>query len=213
MIPYDEAIWCTQGGAQDWLKETTLNLDDGGFIAVHPTLESTNQDSVFACGDVAAVLEHPRPKAGVFAVRQGPPLTDNLRRKLRGEPLEPFIPQTTFLGLIGAGDGQCVASRGKMALEGEWLWTLKDWIDRTWMNMYQDGLMMGGAMMAEPPPQKSPWRQDPRRSRSSLMLHALWRMRCKVGVSVLSRVMERLKEGGHLPPDPAGRDVRPRLAR
>ena len=72
LIPYDEAIWCTQGGAQDWLKETTLNLDDGGFIAVHPTLESTNQDSVFACGDVAAVLEHPRPKAGVFAVRQGP---------------------------------------------------------------------------------------------------------------------------------------------
>ena len=27
-----------------------------------------------------------------------------------------------------------------MALEGRWLWTLKDWIDRTWMHGYQDGL-------------------------------------------------------------------------
>ena len=41
-IPFDEAIWCTQGGAQDWLRSTALALDEAGFIAVQPTLESTN---------------------------------------------------------------------------------------------------------------------------------------------------------------------------
>ena len=134
-IQYDEAIWCTAAGAQKWLYETTLALDPGGFIAVHPTLESINTAGVFASGDVAAVLEHPRPKAGVFAVRQGMPLTNNLRRALRAEPLVPFIPQASFLGLIGGGDvATCVASRGLLAYEAPWLWTLKDWIDRTWMN-------------------------------------------------------------------------------
>ena len=208
-IPYDEAIWCTQGGAQDWLRSTSLALDAGGFIAVHPTLESTNTPDVFACGDVAAVLEHPRPKAGVFAVRQGPPLTDNLRHRLRGEPTLPFTPQSTFLGLIGAGDGQCVASRGRMALEGRWLWNLKDWIDRTWMHGYQDGLRgtmgggsMGGDMASEPPSKVA---MAAGSEALEKLAHAS--MRCggcgaKVGVSVLSRVMERLREGNHLPPDP-----------
>ena len=139
-IPFDEAIWCTQGGAQDWLRGTQLALDEGGFIAVQPTLESTNCPDVFAAGDVAAVLEHPRPKAGVFAVRQGPPLTVNLRARLLGQPTVPFTPQTRFLGLIGAGDGNCVASKGPMALEARWLWDLKDWIDRTWMGMYSHNL-------------------------------------------------------------------------
>ena len=116
-LEYDEAIWCTQGGAQEWLRATSLALDAGGFIAVHPSLESTNTPDVFACGDVAAVLDYPRPKAGVFAVRQGPPLTDNLRHRLRGEPTAPFVPQSTFLGLIGAGDGQCVASRERISTD------------------------------------------------------------------------------------------------
>ena len=40
------------------------------------------------------------------------PDTFCLKRKYDETPM-PFIPQTTFLGLIGAGDGYCVASRGR----------------------------------------------------------------------------------------------------
>uniref|UniRef100_A0A7S2I9W4 Selenide, water dikinase n=1 Tax=Haptolina brevifila TaxID=156173 RepID=A0A7S2I9W4_9EUKA len=209
VVTYDEAIWCTQGGAADWLRQTGLALDPSGFIAVHPTLESISSPSVFAAGDVAAVLKYPRPKAGVFAVRQGMPLANNLRRSLLGQPLAPFVPQSSFLGLIGDGDGACVASRGAMALEASWLWTLKDHIDRTWMYGYQDGLpppMSTGGMgmsgdAADPPPVALASGQEA----LDALSHAS--MRCggcgaKVGVSVLNRVMARLREGSLLPADP-----------
>lgn len=78
---------------QEWLKETNLELDEGGFIAVSPSLESLNCADVFAAGDVAGVVKYPRPKAGVFAVRQGPPLLHNLRARLLGRPTKPFVPQ------------------------------------------------------------------------------------------------------------------------
>ena len=58
-----------------------LCADDKGFIAISATLQcSGGPANIFAVGDVASSAAHPRPKAGVFAVRQGPPLTANLRR-------------------------------------------------------------------------------------------------------------------------------------
>ena len=136
-IGFDELIWVTEAGAASWLADTGLALDAGGFIKVDATLRSVGDPHVFAVGDVAANLDHPRPKAGVFAVRQGPPLADNLRRALAGQPLVPFVPQRKFLSLISTGNRCAVASRGNLAAQGPLLWRLKDWIDRRWMLQYQ----------------------------------------------------------------------------
>ena len=76
-------------------------------------------------------------KAGVFAVRAGPVVKENLLSYLLNQPLTPHDPQKEFMALISTGGKYVVASRGNHALEGEFLWRLKDEIDRTWMNMYQ----------------------------------------------------------------------------
>ena len=81
---------------------------------------------------------HPREKAGVYAVRQGPPLAANLRRALAGKPLRRAIPQKRGLALIGTGDRHAVASRGPFAAQGAFLWRLKEWIDRRWMRRYRE---------------------------------------------------------------------------
>ena len=111
-------------------------------------LQVLNDPDVFASGDCAGLVETPREKAGVIAVRAGPPLADNLRRRARGEPMKPWRPQRRYLALISTGERYAVASRGWFKTEGAWVWTLKDWIDRRWMRMYQDADAMMARMRA-----------------------------------------------------------------
>ncbi|KAK9794374.1 hypothetical protein WJX73_009966 [Symbiochloris irregularis] len=120
---------------------TGLPLDEQGFVRVLDTLQcEEGPANVFAVGDVATSAANPRPKAGVFAVRQGPPLASNLRRLLQGEELQPFTPQSTYLSIITTGDRYAVASKGWVTLQGAWLWKVKDWIDRGWMAKYAEKL-------------------------------------------------------------------------
>ena len=133
----DAVFVVTEASAAQWFATTGLPLDGRGFLAVADTLRSTGDERIFAVGDCATVLKHPRPKAGVFAVRQGPPLAENLRRVVLGQAPEPFVPQARYLSIIGTGDGRAVATRGSWAIEGAWVWRWKDHVDRKWMRLYQ----------------------------------------------------------------------------
>lgn len=186
-IPFDKAIWVTGASAPRWLGDTGLMLDAKGFVALEPTLRSINDPHVFAAGDVASVLEHPRPSAGVFAVRQGKPLAANLRRALLGKPLRPFTPQSKFLVVVGTADNKAVATRGDWAALGAWAWRLKQWIDRRWIRGYQILPVMDEARPA-------------RKAVSSPT--DIPAMRCngcggKVPSAALHRALGRLRQAGH----------------
>jgi len=134
----DEIIWVTQAGGAGWLRDTGLSLDSGGFILVSDTLQTVSDPLVFAAGDCAAMIDVPLEKAGVFAVRQGRPLAENLRRSLMAMPLRRYRPQARWLALISTGDRRAVASRGAVCAEGAWVWRWKDRIDRRFMAGFQD---------------------------------------------------------------------------
>ncbi len=191
MIPCDAILWVTDGAPSEWPKKSGLQTDDRGFIVVDECLRSLSHPFVFAAGDVASVRENPRPKSGVFAVRQGPPLGENIRLALAGWPSERFVPQKQFLSLISTGDRYAVGSRGRWAFEGKRVWQFKDWIDRRWMKQYQElpemsaeagELQAVDALILEAQSDSGESRDD---------------MRCggcgsKVGSAVLRRVLERL---------------------
>ncbi|MBD3618651.1 MAG: selenide, water dikinase SelD [Chromatiales bacterium] len=185
--PADAVLWVTSAAAPQWPGQSGLAVDEQGFIRVDASLRSTSHPEVFAAGDVAA-LPDPRPKSGVFAVRQGPVLTENLRRAVAGRPLKRYRPQKHFLGLISTGDQYAVASRGNWSWEGRLLWTWKDWIDRRFMQRFNE--------LPEMPQETGPDVGGIADAEAIRELSTL-AMRCggcgaKVGSTVLSRVINRL---------------------
>ena len=134
----DEIMWVTRAGGAAWLRETGLALDREGFIEVQDTLQTVTDPDIFAAGDIASMVNHPLEKAGVFAVRMGPPLADNLRRAVEGRTLTPYHPQRRWLALISTGDKFAVASRGILGFKGDLVWRWKDWIDRRFMTKFSD---------------------------------------------------------------------------
>jgi selenide,water dikinase len=134
----DRIFWVTQASAANWIRESGLAADSNGFMQVNDCLQSVSHPNVFAAGDIAAMVNYPRPKAGVFAVRQGKPLFENLQQFLLKKPLKPFAPQEQYLGLIGTGNKRAIASRGSFMWESALLWYWKDWIDRQFMQKFSN---------------------------------------------------------------------------
>jgi selenide,water dikinase len=122
----NEMVWSTEAAAAPWLGESGLAVDSHGFVSVSGTLQSLSHAGVFASGDIASVVDHPRERSGALAVQQGPWLAANLLRTLRGQPLESYRPPRRFLSVISTGNQYAVASYGPFAFEGAWIWRWKD---------------------------------------------------------------------------------------
>lgn len=138
-ISADAVLVSTAARAPSWLAATDLPTDKGGFVQTTQAMACIDDPAVFAVGDCATVIDDPVPKAGVFAVRQGPALTENIRRRMHGEPMMPHHPDKAYLTILMTGDGSAIAGRGKwFAVEGRWVWTWKDWIDRRFMRRFSD---------------------------------------------------------------------------
>lgn len=121
---------------QPWIAASGLATDREGFARVDTTLRSVSHPQVFAAGDCAAYAT-PRPKSGVFAVRAGPPLAENLLRSLAGEPLRAWRPQRRALYLVSTGTGDALGARGAFGWWGAWAWRWKDRIDRRFVERFR----------------------------------------------------------------------------
>ncbi len=135
-LPSDFTLSVAGTRPQGWLAETGLDTHQG-FLVVAPTLQ-TSDPAVFAAGDCAHMAQAPRPKAGVFAVRQAPVLLHNLKAALAGQPLRPYQPQKDYLKLVSTGGKGAVADKFGLRSGGAWLWRLKDRIDRKFMARFEE---------------------------------------------------------------------------
>lgn len=173
---FDVILWATSAVAPPVLQRFELPKDERGFLLVDDTLRVQHDSApIFAVGDSGTMASNPTPKAGVYAVRQGPVLMDNLRRIVTGRALRRYRPQGRFLKLVNLGDGRAIGEYGPVALCNQLMWKLKDFIDGRFMDKYQD--YSPSMMEPEPVDDDQP-------------------MRCagcggKVGPDVLRRALER----------------------
>lgn len=126
----------TGAAAQPWIAASGLATDREGYARVDAMLRSISHPQVFAAGDCASYAT-PRPKSGVFAVRAGPPLAENLLRSLAGEPLRAWRPQRRALYLVSTGAGEALGARGAFGWWGAWAWRWKDRIDRRFVERFR----------------------------------------------------------------------------
>ena len=137
-VEADEILWTTQAAPARWLAQAGLPLDAKGFLKVDQNLRVVGHADVFAAGDTIAFATRELPKSGVYAVRAGPVLADNIRRTLIGKVLRPFRPQRQALYLVSTGERRALGSRNGLVVEGAWVWRWKDWIDRRFMRKFNE---------------------------------------------------------------------------
>jgi selenide,water dikinase len=131
-------VWVAGAAAPAVIAASSLPHDAGGFLRVDATLRAIDGAPVWGAGDCIALDGAPwMPRAGVYAVRQGPVLAHNLRAALEGSAPRRYRPQRTALALLATGDDRAILAWRGLAAEGRWVWTLKDAIDRRWMRRYR----------------------------------------------------------------------------
>lgn len=146
-VEADLVMVATGAASHGWIKsDTDLGTDAAGFIVVESTLQAAGIPNVFAAGDCASMVGYNLPKAGVYAVRQGPILEKNLRAVLALSPgqaakavLQPYEPQALALALLSLGDEsrRAIGSKGRLVVVGHWVYNLKMYIDRRWQSQFQ----------------------------------------------------------------------------
>jgi selenide,water dikinase len=144
-IACDAVLWATQASPPEVIRESGLAVDAAGFLRVRDTLQSVSDPAVFGTGDCVAFETKPNlPRNGVYAVRQGPVLFDNVSAFLREQPLRAFRPQRFCLCLLNTADGQAVLRYGPLVWKGRTARRLKDRIDRAWIDKFTRFVPMAG---------------------------------------------------------------------
>lgn len=133
---FDRVVLATGTAPQPWLRTSGLETDEHGFALVQGTLQSVSHLDVFAVGDCATLRDSPHPKNGVYSVRHGDVLTQNLRNVAEGKPLVPYVPQARALSLITCGRRYAIAEWGGWTAEGHLLWWWKSRIDKRWIRSF-----------------------------------------------------------------------------
>lgn len=142
-LPARLTVWLSGPAPPAVFDNCGLSLDDRGFLLVTDSLRALDDGRVFAVGDCASLAAYPcTPKAGVYAVRQGPVLWDSLAAKLYGRSAPRYRPQASFLSILNTADGRALLRYKRLVSHSRPAWRLKDWIDRRFVARYRDVLSL-----------------------------------------------------------------------
>jgi NADH:ubiquinone reductase (H+-translocating) len=129
LLPAELVVWAAGVKAPNFLRDLGgLETNKLNQLVVHPTLQSTLDEHVFAIGDCAAAPWLGKPGAGLQTVppraqaahQQASHMVGQIRRRLRGQPLKPWR-YRDFGSLVSLGEYSTVGNL-MGSLMGRSLW-------------------------------------------------------------------------------------------
>jgi len=119
------------------IKASNLPMGPDGGLSVNQYLQCTEYPEIFGGGDCIYFKNQPLDKVGVYAVRENPVLYQNLMAQIEGRALQSFDPGPDYLLVFNMGDGTGVLHKRWMTFDGRLAFKIKDYIDRKFMNTFQ----------------------------------------------------------------------------
>ncbi len=113
-VPSELVVWSAGVRGPDVLKNLDgLETSASGQLVVRPTLQTTRDDDIFAMGDCAYLVPEgetrPIPPRAQAAHQEASHLLKQLRRRLEGQPVEPFV-YHDFGSLVSLGEFSTIGS-------------------------------------------------------------------------------------------------------
>ena len=107
-IPSELVVWAAGVRGPEVLKHLDgLEVTPSAQLVVRPTLQTTRDDNIFAIGDCAFLVPdgeaRPIPPRAQAAHQEASHLARQIKRRLAGEPLEPFV-YRDFGSLVSLGE-------------------------------------------------------------------------------------------------------------
>ena len=130
LLPMNAVIAATGVIGSAWTASTDLEIEGNGFVAVNDKQQSVSHSNVFAVGDVATRVDKYVAHSGVHSVHGGAVEADNLLAYLKDSIMKSYQPKSRTLYLLSCGDKYAIGSWGNVNLQGRWVWHLKKYIDK-----------------------------------------------------------------------------------
>lgn len=135
--PFSLALVAVTARPAEVVSHSDLPRALDGHILVDDFLRVKGSAVLFAAGDCTHFESKALPKAGVYAVRQGPVLAHNLLSTLNGRgDFKSYVPQKKILSILITGRDEALFCWRGLVFRAGWAAVLKRWIDRRFMRKF-----------------------------------------------------------------------------
>lgn len=140
-VPSTITVWLGGAAPVALTRNSDLPKNATHFWEVDSTLRSVGGAPVWGAGDCVGLRDFPWvPKAGVYAVREGPVLTANLRAAIAGDTHRDaaiYQPQQSYLSILDTADGSAIMRWKRHVFRGRAALWLKSFIDSRFVDRYR----------------------------------------------------------------------------
>ena len=136
-LPFDFAFNASGILPSPVFRDSDLSVSSDGGLLVNEFLQCIKHPQIFGGGDCISFTPRHLDRVGVYAVRQGPVLYQNILAALACGELHAFKPQAHYLSILNMGDGSGLLSWRSHVFAGHFAFLLKNYIDTKFMKRFQ----------------------------------------------------------------------------